>query len=633
MKLPENMAKIVGRAYSGQKDDEGRPHGYGTMEYSSRTDKKYRYEGRFVHGVRSGYGVWRELSQFIREYEPWEWVQMGEYDNAGRLIHPNTKPGPYQEIIKSWDEKYRGWWRNDDAVQDFRGKKYADWKLENTKDETLLNHLIDSRAVRKLPLQIASKLMTSDHPYERYAYGVWLWTCRKDIMSLKTAFTIFEESARYGIADALHMLSRMYYLGEAYDEKTEKFVLDRKLSKDLNEQAIEKGSLPARLRRNRNLFYGCTGFEIDRAEAIAEAEREASHYNGSIFWTEQLGRYYEIEGEKEKAIKAYEKCIINGYYAPIYDLAQMYLENGDDQYYDTLMKIGMQLDVPDCMVLGVENEARWDSLDDADKLQIHSQLNRNLSKGVSKGSGCCAYSLADALLNGKFGFDIDLNKGKEYADIALTFGINIASNLVIEAAETLSDPEFISDEDLLKLRIDALRYGIEDQLDYVIRNKDTYSDMGYGDDIENVWLPIWKNNNPEAKTQIPPTTIIIRPDGVVSFVEADIFAISYREMAQLIEAKGLDAVHFSVPLNQITDACRFKDYQVAMYVDRDGGEKDLADNAAGTILYGAGTEIRGAVIIALEDNKYDTHSFHFQEDLDNVFTEISRLTGGLARRG
>ena len=43
-------------------------------------------------------------------------------------------------------------------------------------------------------------------------------------------------------------------------------------------------------------------------------------------------------------------------------------------------------------------------------------------------------------------------------------------------------------------------------------------------------------------------------------------------------------------------------------------------------------EIRGAVIIALEDNKYDTYSFHFQEDLNKVFDAISNLTGGLVRK-
>ena len=64
--------------------------------------------------------------------------------------------------------------------------------------------------------------------------------------------------------------------------------------------------------------------------------------------------------------------------------------------------------------------------------------------------------------------------------------------------------------------------------------------------------------------------MIIQPSGVVSFVEADIFSMSYREMSLLIGTEGLDAVHFSEPLNQITKNCGFKGYQLAMYPDRDG---------------------------------------------------------------
>ena len=632
MKLPENPSKIVGKTYTGQKDDEGRPHGHGIMEYMTSGEKKYKYEGHFEHGVRSGYGIWHETLQFIREYEPWEWAQMGDYDSAGRLIHPNTKSGPRKEVVNCWDEKFRGWWKNDDAVHSLKHRKYAEWQSVRLDDEKVLANLIDFKAVRMLPEPIVYKLMVSDNPYERYAYGVWLWSCRKDSESLKTAFRIFEESADKGIADALQMMSRMYYLGEAYDEKTGKFVMDRKLSQDLTSQAVEKGSILAKLRRNRNLFFGTTEVSADRASAITEAERESSAiFSESILWTEQLGWFYEIEDEREKAIKAYEKCIINGYYAPIYDLALTYLEEGDEGYYKTLMELGMDLGVPDCRILGMENEYRWDSLSGDERLDIYRQLNRNLPKGIDHGSGICAYILADALLNGKFGYDIDLDRGKEYADRALTYGFSSGASLVIDAAEALQDPEFISDDDLLKLRYDALRYGNEDQLDYVIRNKETYIEMGYGDQIEKVWMPLWKKNHPEAKTQVSPSVIIIQPSGVASVVEADVFCMSYREMSQLIDAEGLDAVHFSEPLNQITKACAFRGYQIAMYADRNGYAKDLPDNAIATMLYGTGAEIRGAVIIALEDNKYDTHSFHFKEDLESVLSEISTITGNLLR--
>ena len=119
-------------------------------------------------------------------------------------------------------------------------------------------------------------------------------------------------------------------------------------------------------------------------------------------------------------------------------------------------------------------------------------MKRNLPEGVYLGNAFCAYVMADALLNGKFGFKIDLVKGKEYVDIALTYGYSDAASLLIETAETLQDPEFMSDEELLRLRYDALRYGVDDQLDYVIKNKDAYAAMGYGDEIESTWMPILK---------------------------------------------------------------------------------------------------------------------------------------------
>ena len=79
MKLPHRKTTIARTIYNGQKDDEGRPHGHGVMEYHTSSTKKYKYEGHFVHGVRSGYGEWYELNRYIQEYEPWEWAQMGEF--------------------------------------------------------------------------------------------------------------------------------------------------------------------------------------------------------------------------------------------------------------------------------------------------------------------------------------------------------------------------------------------------------------------------------------------------------------------------------------------------------------------------------------------------------------------------
>ena len=50
---------------------------------------------------------------------------------------------------------------------------------------------------------------------------------------------------------------------------------------------------------------------------------------------------------------------------------------------------------------------------------------------------------------------------------------------------------------------------------------------------------------------------------------------------------------------------KHKDCHIAMVVDRDGYAKDLPDNMPGTLLYGHGTEIRGTVMLVLEDEKYN----------------------------
>lgn len=131
-------------------------------------------------------------------------------------------------------------------------------------------------------------------------------------------------------------------------------------------------------------------------------------------------------------------------------------------------------------------------------------------------------------------------------------------------------------------------------------------------------------------TEIVPTVLVIHPSGYTEFVPEDINTMSFAEMGELIGAKGVDAVHFSNPLTQITKKCGLNK-NVTMYVDKDAVMKDLEDNTVGTMLYGRGYEIRGAVIIAMEDDKYDTYSFETEEDIEAVFEAIDEMTGILRR--
>lgn len=131
-------------------------------------------------------------------------------------------------------------------------------------------------------------------------------------------------------------------------------------------------------------------------------------------------------------------------------------------------------------------------------------------------------------------------------------------------------------------------------------------------------------------TEIVPTILVIHPSGYTEFVPEDINTMSLAEIGAVIDAKSVDAVHFSNPLTQITKKCGLNK-NVTMYVDKDAVMKDLEDNAVATMLYGRGYEIRGAVIIAMEDDKYDTYSFETEEDIEAVFEAIDEMTGLLRR--
>ena len=132
------------------------------------------------------------------------------------------------------------------------------------------------------------------------------------------------------------------------------------------------------------------------------------------------------------------------------------------------------------------------------------------------------------------------------------------------------------------------------------------------------------------KTEIFPTVLVIYPSGYTEFLETDVNPVPLNELGALIDAEELVSVHFSDALGQITKECGLTK-NVVMYVDKDAMIKNLEDNPVATMLYNCDCEIRGSVIIALEDAEYITYAFDTEEDIENVFEAIDELTGLLRR--
>ena len=132
------------------------------------------------------------------------------------------------------------------------------------------------------------------------------------------------------------------------------------------------------------------------------------------------------------------------------------------------------------------------------------------------------------------------------------------------------------------------------------------------------------------KTEIFPTVLVIYPSGYTEFLETDVNPVPLNELGALIDAEELVSVHFSDALGQITKECGLTK-NVMMYVDKDAMIKNLEDNPVATMLYNCDCEIRGSVIIALEDAEYITYAFDMEEDIESVFESIDELTGLLRR--
>ena len=132
------------------------------------------------------------------------------------------------------------------------------------------------------------------------------------------------------------------------------------------------------------------------------------------------------------------------------------------------------------------------------------------------------------------------------------------------------------------------------------------------------------------KTEIFPTVLVIYPSGYTEFLETDVNPVPLHELGNFIDAEELVSVHFSDALGQITKECGLTK-NVMMYVDKDAMIKNLEDNPVATMLYNCDCEIRGSVIIALEDAEYITYAFDTEEDIENVFEAIDELTGLLRR--
>lgn len=147
--------------------------------------------------------------------------------------------------------------------------------------------------------------------------------------------------------------------------------------------------------------------------------------------------------------------------------------------------------------------------------------------------------------------------------------------------------------------------------------------------------PIADKDDDDDETIIP-AFIIARSNGIVELFQTE--TTDYQpleaELAAKIGAQRLEVVRYTAPLNAISQHVGLTDHHLVMLVDRNGyARSDAGDNMTGTILYGAGYEIMGDIIFALEsDSGYKLSGIVESNTLlNNIYNTINNAVGGLLK--
>ena len=472
-------------------------------------------------------------------------------------------------------------------------------------------------------------------PFAEYGLGRWLYLKVPTDSAISEAEQLFL-SAKESVPDALAAYAMMWRYGE-----TKENMMDLEESDKLLKAALKQGSERAAQQLASDRIFG-SFCEAEPEKVATEIEQRLSESDEcDPQWHSLLAFAYEQLGRNDDAISQYDVSIARGQVDDYFYQAFLYHQRGNVALHDSLMSKGIVEGSGLCCIYQADmDEEDFNQLSNYERRLLHERVEANLRIGLKRSEGWCAYYLWYLTYNRLLAFYGDEAKWSFY----LKRGVQLANtNCMVKMAQLAEDgewPEPMSDNDIAELWLRAARYCPED-ID-ALRGLRHVSNSAFllrhKDELEHYWQPQferilgkpWEPEPPRLeKTPIAPTVIVIWPTGHMDIEKADVYKMkSYREMGQrLIGADGLDTVRHTPLLHTVGEAAELEQ-DLVMFVDRDAQMKQLPDNAVGTLLYGSG-EVRGPIIICLQDQTHDCHSFTYMEDLVGTYNEIDKHSGGL----
>ncbi len=528
------------------------------------------------------------------------------------------------------------------------GRDYTNFQLwvnlveaiDITHDLNFLRRFSKTSHILSLTPADIEVLSSSDDPYAMYGYASWLAANNNNSDDIRKAFDFYVKAAEGGCVDALMGESLLWSNGVGG-------IKDSKLAADLRDEAVAKGSEFAAMCQARNRIGGFNA--NDEPEKVLEEikQRIDADTDFNPRWYSVMAFAYEALGDLENAKQMYQTAIEHNVEDACFFLAHIYRNEGDNDTYRKLMLEGIKQGSALCHILDADmDEEEFYKLSLSKQGELKSKVEKRLERGIQLGEGLCAYYLAFNYYHGKLGFDHDINKAFEYATEGYRLCDAYSCNLIIDMQDDKAPKGYkLDDKKIAFMRLEALRYGDDDQLAKVVKayNKGLYAEEVIQKEIRREWLPKYIKPLPNlVKDKLDPTVLIIHPDGYAEYQEVDIskffFMDPFKEIGQLIGAADTRDVMFPQPLRDITKAVDLDEgMNVALFYDLDAEKKGLKVNPVATQLNN-GTEMRGAVVVALEGEFHPmdcndsgfrpVYSFTYYDDITAVFDEIYDLVGG-----
>ncbi len=501
-------------------------------------------------------------------------------------------------------------------------------RTEITPDRNFLQHFLTGWRVKSLAPEMVEKLKacSESDPYAAYGYGRWLSLVNPGGKCLKEAEVLLTWAGSSGVQDANAALAQMYF-----DGRTEADKAMPKMHAFFMDTSYKAGSELAQVMTMENTIFGDYGFREDPALVADILQKHIEkHPECDTLYYDLLGMALE-DTDPEAAQKAFRVNIDRGDNESYYSLASLYQSAGDWDRACLVADEGARNGAVNCRRFKARmSQEDFLALSGEEQEALHKEISEGLDYAIAHHDRYACFLKGICLYYGNLGYTEDIIQALEPLERGCEMG---HGNCFWLKSVILHE---LGRGGVAKASLQAARLGDREQftLEQVARGYVSRELSNHAEEIEELWLKEYLKVNPEDEDSKDSRGVIaVYPQGFYYAMDVDDGeTLNLEALAEKVDARGFDVVHFSPVLSRITKALSLEGCRVAMLVDKDGYMKDLPDNMAGTIIYGQAQEIRGTVIFVLEDDK--TYSLMPMVGLQRVYMFIQLLnaaTGGLVR--